>query len=348
MNAARRTKKFVLSPVANGLALLATCLHAFAAPSDLPTGGQISAGSATISTNGSAMTVATGSERTVMTWDTFNIGSSAQVTFSQPSANSAVLNRVTGTEASQLNGALNSNGSVFLVNPNGVVAGAGAQFSLPSLTINTSTNTPNDADFLNGLDAGFATPDGGGSDIVSEGFTATGDVTLASGGNIVMNGTIHADGHWTINGPENGTLNLMPPSVTPNAGGTVSISGSTSNEEPIANVVLLQPLPPLTAHLPTGQIITSTQPNIRPSIQAALTLAGQSMQTGSSAAPTISITPASAQTLANLGHLRAAAGGQVQVTPRGAMEVTASLVNTGGMINATRMTVSGNSISIGM
>ena len=44
----------------------------------------------------------------------------------QQSASSAVLNRVVGADISQIHGQLLSNGRVFLINPAGILIGAGA------------------------------------------------------------------------------------------------------------------------------------------------------------------------------------------------------------------------------
>ena len=55
-----------------------------------------------------------------MNWGSFSIGQSNGVTFDQPSASSAILNRVTGSARSTIAGQLQANGQVYLVNPNGI------------------------------------------------------------------------------------------------------------------------------------------------------------------------------------------------------------------------------------
>ena len=78
------------------------------APTTLPTGGTVVAGSATLtktSTPGSAvLDVDQTSQRAVIDWNTFNLGSAAQVNFVQPNANSATLNEVLSANPSQIFG----------------------------------------------------------------------------------------------------------------------------------------------------------------------------------------------------------------------------------------------------
>ena len=87
----------------------------------LPSGGQTVAGQAAISSAGSRLTVNQTSARAIINWTDFSIGQGASVQFNNGSG--ATLNRVTGQNASSLNGALGATGSVYLINPNGVVIG---------------------------------------------------------------------------------------------------------------------------------------------------------------------------------------------------------------------------------
>ncbi|MEY4563993.1 MAG: hypothetical protein RLZZ618_3270 [Pseudomonadota bacterium] len=81
----------------------------------------------------------TGAARAVIEWTNFSIGSAARVNIVQPTAQSVLINRVTGagSSASEIYGALNANGRVFLVNPQGIVFGAGAQVNVGSLVATT-------------------------------------------------------------------------------------------------------------------------------------------------------------------------------------------------------------------
>ena len=64
------------------------------------------------------------SAQAIIDWDTFSIGENELTRFMLPGSDAAVLNRVSGTELSSIFGKLESNGQVFLVNPQGVLIGA--------------------------------------------------------------------------------------------------------------------------------------------------------------------------------------------------------------------------------
>lgn len=114
----------------------------------LPTGGKVTAGQATISQSGNQMAVNQGTNKAIIDWSSFNIGSNAGVTFQQPNASAIALNRVSAGDASQIHGQLNANGQVWLVNPNGIVFGKGSKVDVGGLVASTM-NIAND-DFLNG------------------------------------------------------------------------------------------------------------------------------------------------------------------------------------------------------
>lgn len=131
------------------LALIAqTAYAAPPVPGALPTGGQVVAGQAAISQAGSAMTIQQGSDRAILNWNNFSIGSGASVNFQQPSASAVALNRVVGADPSAIYGSLTANGQVFLINPNGVLFGQGARVDVGGLVAST-LNIRNE-DFLAG------------------------------------------------------------------------------------------------------------------------------------------------------------------------------------------------------
>ncbi len=61
------------------------------APTALPTGGSVAAGNATISQSGANLSVNQTTNRGIINWNTFNIGSQATVNFNQPSASAVTL-----------------------------------------------------------------------------------------------------------------------------------------------------------------------------------------------------------------------------------------------------------------
>lgn len=108
----------------------------------LPTGGQVVAGSASMASQGNTLTITQTSERMAADWQSFSIGKGHTVNFVQPSSSAVALNRVLGSDVSVIQGALNANGQVFLVNPNGVLFTKDAQVNVGGIvasTLNIST-----------------------------------------------------------------------------------------------------------------------------------------------------------------------------------------------------------------
>ncbi len=97
-----------------------TAVSAVAAPV-LPTGGTVTSGVAGISTSGSSLTVTQSSQKAIISWQGFSIGQGATVNFNNGSG--ATLNRVSGSSASFIDGLLQATGTVYIVNPNGVIIG---------------------------------------------------------------------------------------------------------------------------------------------------------------------------------------------------------------------------------
>ncbi|OYY69201.1 MAG: hypothetical protein B7Y44_07100, partial [Sphingomonadales bacterium 28-55-16] len=115
---------------------------------DLPTGGSVTAGDATISQSGSKMVINQSTNKAVINWNTFDIGSGSSVNFVLPDSGSVTLNRVTSDDASKIFGSLTSNGQIFLLNPRGIVFGAGSRINAAGLV--ASTLTLSDEDFQAG------------------------------------------------------------------------------------------------------------------------------------------------------------------------------------------------------
>ena len=143
----------------------------------LPSGAQVTQGSATLKQQGGTLTVTT-SNGTVINWQRFGIAAGETARFVQPSADSQVLNRVVGGEPSVILGNLLSNGRVFLINPSGVAFGRGAQVDVGSLVV--STLRLSDADFAaRRLDFGT---DGRGA--AAGAIRQEGSIRTASGGSV--------------------------------------------------------------------------------------------------------------------------------------------------------------------
>ena len=111
----------------------------------LPVEPQVAAGSVQMQQSGNTLHIETG-DKTIINWQGFSIGSDESVHFTQPSSSSMVLNRVTGTESSQIQGMLCANGRFYLVNPNGVYLGSKAIIETAAFL--ASTLDILDGDFL--------------------------------------------------------------------------------------------------------------------------------------------------------------------------------------------------------
>jgi filamentous hemagglutinin family protein len=145
---------------------------------DLPTGGSVAAGSATIATGANGVTVTQSSQAAAINWDSFSIAAGNTVAFVQPDSNAVALNRVTGADPSVILGSLTANGKVFLVNPNGVLFGQGAQVNVGGLV--ASTLDISNADFMAGK---YAFAGNSGAAVLNRG-----SITAADGGYVALLG----------------------------------------------------------------------------------------------------------------------------------------------------------------
>jgi len=143
------SKRFHLRPVALSVMTALFTLGLAAGRSHaLPVGEQVTAGAASVQRAGSSVTITQSTPNAAINWQAFGIAAGESVRFSQPAASSIVLNRVVGQDPSQIMGSLSSNGQVFLLNPNGVIFGPGAQVSVGGIV--ASTLSMSDADFMAG------------------------------------------------------------------------------------------------------------------------------------------------------------------------------------------------------
>lgn len=159
------------------------------APGALPTGGQVSAGSAAISSSGNTLHVVQGSQRAAINWQTFNIGSAGTVNFVQPNAQAVVLNRVVGNERSVIDGALHANGQVWLLNGAGFLINRSASINTGGLLV-----TPldiSDADFMAGRTT-FENRGGAGRILNFGSLQAPGSYVALLGPQVVNEGLVSA------------------------------------------------------------------------------------------------------------------------------------------------------------
>lgn len=190
--------------------LLGGGLLAGAAPSwaagPLPTGGQVTSGAGVIHQSGPDMTITQSSARLGMDWTSFSIGSGNTVRFVQPDASSVAVNRVTGSDASSIQGALKANGQVFLSNPNGIVFSPTAQVDVGGLIATTHAIAEQDGKYvLQGRS---------GAGVVNEGTirAADGGTVALVAARVVNRGRIEAaQGNVLLGAGDKVTLDLGGP-----------------------------------------------------------------------------------------------------------------------------------------
>jgi filamentous hemagglutinin family protein len=189
----------------------------------LPTGGAVVAGAASISTGTLSTTINQTTQNAAINWQSFNIASGEAVRVLQPNSSSVLLNRVLGSDPSNILGSLSANGKVFLVNPNGILFGRGASVNTAGLVASTLNVT--DSDFMAGsykfagnstasvLNQGSINADGGyvallGASVTNDGVIQArlGSVALAAGNAMTLD--LAGDGLLNVSVSQ-GALNAL-------------------------------------------------------------------------------------------------------------------------------------------
>ncbi|MEJ7137175.1 YDG domain-containing protein [Amphibiibacter pelophylacis] len=200
-----------------------TALPNSPAPTQLPTGGQVSAGQASIAQQGAVMTIDQASQRAVIDWKGFDVGRDATVNFQHPSASAVTLNRVQGVDPSQIYGQIKANGQVYLSNPAGVYFSPTASVNVGGIVATTRT-ADSDA-FMAGKDPFAGRADGAnGGAVVNEGQIAApaGSITL-QGDSVVNTGTLNASS--LVN--KGGKIVLEAQAIALKAGSQIKADGAT-------------------------------------------------------------------------------------------------------------------------
>ncbi len=223
---------------------LAACLGAGTAQAQ-PIGPQVISGSVNFASQGNALNI-TNSPNAIINWQGFSIAPNEVTRFIQQSGNSNVLNRVVGQESSAILGALQSNGRVYLINPNGILFGPNARVDVNGLI--ASTLDISNQDFLAGkykFSAGsiaakldnqgaITTPSGGqivliAPDVQNSGILTSpqGEILLAAGKSVQLVDTANPDLAVVVSAPDNQALNL---GQLIGQGGKVGIYGALINQ----------------------------------------------------------------------------------------------------------------------
>ncbi|OCL93192.1 MBG domain-containing protein [Arcobacter porcinus] len=177
-----------------------------------PQGANVVSGNVNINQTGNITNVNQTTNKAIVNWQSFNIGKNEVVNFNQPNINSSILNRVVGFDKSFIDGAINSNGKVFLVNPNGVVFSKDAVINVGGLVASTRDIT--NENFLSG---NYVFEGSSSSGILNQGKIISADSSLVAllGQNVINEGVIAAKlGSVVLASGDRFTLNLNGNSLT--------------------------------------------------------------------------------------------------------------------------------------
>ena len=156
----------------------------------LPVGANVQYGDIQIDAAEQSMLIEQLSQFGVINWDSFSIDADQRVDISQLNLDAAVLNRVTGANPSELLGQLSANGRVYVINPNGVLVGEGANINTAEFI--ASALDVADSDFLDGGDLTFEGQSNASVINLGQIEADNGDVILIA--QVVENaGELHAD-----------------------------------------------------------------------------------------------------------------------------------------------------------
>ena len=202
-----------------------------------PNGGVVKSGSASIVQTNKVTNINQYTQKASINWQNFSIKKDEIVNFNQPNTKSITLNRVVGNEKSIINGALNANGQVWLLNSNGVLFGKNAKINTSGLLATTAKLS--DEDFNKG---NYIFKDATKNPIINQGaieVVNNGSVILASkevlnSGKIkAVKGTIHLSGakEYSLNLNGNSLVNLkikkgVLDALVQNSGTIISDGGS--------------------------------------------------------------------------------------------------------------------------
>jgi filamentous hemagglutinin family protein len=159
---------------------------------NLPTGASVAAGSVSIAqSSATQLTVTQSSQSAIVNYQSFSVGQGSNVTFAQPNASSAILNRVSGNTPSSIAGSITANGQVYLVNPNGIAITPSGTVNVGGGFVASSLGISN-ADFMSGKRS--FSGNGASADVSN-----AGSITVGRGGYAALiGGTVSNSGSITV------------------------------------------------------------------------------------------------------------------------------------------------------
>ncbi|MCZ6829773.1 MAG: filamentous hemagglutinin N-terminal domain-containing protein, partial [Gammaproteobacteria bacterium] len=230
-----RTALYVFVAAASGLLASAATLAG-------PEGGVVTGGEGSIARAGTTTNVQQLTERMSVQWQSFDLGRTETVNFLQPDSSSLVLNHIMQNGPSQIDGRINANGHVLMINPRGVIFGESSVINVGALT--ASTLWMKRDDFLNGdlvlralddtkgvvVNSGLINAASGGVTLLAESVSNEGLITaelgyvnLASGREAYL--TFDEEGFLGVKVTEDVVDNLLGASSSVENSGEISATG---------------------------------------------------------------------------------------------------------------------------
>ena len=348
-------------------AVALACVSTNAMAQTLPTGGSVTAGSATITApNASTLNINQSSNQAIINWQSFSVGAGGTVNFNQPGASSATLNRVTGLTPSSIAGTINAPGTVLLVNPNGIaitksgVVNAGS-FAASTLDIknedflagrykfggNGSSATVTNAGRINVSDGGFAALLGGR--VANDGVITArlGKVGLGSGEMITLD--MSGDGFLSVAVPSSQLGNLKDgtgKALVTNSGkiradgGTVFLSAATATNLLRDAVNVPGSIRANSVGTHNGRIVIGGGSGGRVSVTGRLAANGSTKSSGGN----IAISGASVATSGKI-TANGATGGGISIASSGNVDLAGTIAAKGNAWQGGSITITGSDVA---
>jgi filamentous hemagglutinin family protein len=176
MHSSSSVGSFTIKPLALAVAFALSIPSAWSAPE----GGQIVAGQGAVSHLDNETRIQQASERLSIDWKSFDLNSDERIQFIQPTSSSIAFNRILSDKGSLIQGRIDANGQVVLINPNGLIFTEGASVNAGGLI--ASALQMNDQDYLNGKFT-IKALEGSEGRVINSGL-----LNAAAGGNISLLG----------------------------------------------------------------------------------------------------------------------------------------------------------------
>ncbi len=135
---------FTIKPLSLAIAFALSMPPVWAAPD----GGQVIVGQGLILQAENETRIQQTSDRLSIDWKSFDVTGDERVRFIQPNSSSIAFNRILSNKGSLIQGRIDANGQVVLINPNGLIFTEGASVNAGGLI--ASALQMNDQDYLNG------------------------------------------------------------------------------------------------------------------------------------------------------------------------------------------------------